>query len=505
MLSDNNSNPFMQQQQQQPQQLVSNTVNSGTFHFPQQPLTQQQLFQQQQLQLQLLQQQQLLEQQQFQQQQQQQQPFCPPQRDTFPLQIPRSPSHTLLRNNPQFHLNRQRDVLSTRTGTTITASPLSPALISPYNPFSPGMSPQLLPHAFVSQQQLQIQALSQQHQPLPTVGFSPSLHPCQQYPSPEFTQLNPSAMSTAAGAVSMGANLKSPRLLPSRRHLVQQAATTRRNSKLGVAVTPQQTMEERKEYVTPPQDAQGMEYMSLDVLPLVDMPSATLSEYTTMYYPSFTTPSPQSSTSSSFNTPQSPRSPPPTPTLNATQESEQITYTIPTTTTDPPTAATTTTYTPMFSDPAAEAHDDDNLDAPADDDDDDDEGDEADDAAQTNDDNGSSSAPATRPRGQRNPKTPHKVSEKRRREQLKTHFDTLIQLLPPMPPTPPPPPPPRPVESTNAPPRRKRVRKTAPVPKPANRIQILHHAMEYVAKMEDQHVEMRHEVERLQVLLAQSG
>ncbi|KAJ3183102.1 hypothetical protein HDU87_007524 [Geranomyces variabilis] len=410
-------------------------------------------------------------------------------RETFPLQINRSPLQ--IKTNPQDHLARQRDVLSIRTGTAITPASVISASMGSYQVISPGASPQSGPQYLSQQQQQQLQAtqlLYQQpaeDQPLPATRFSPSLQPQYQqshYPSPHSEKRSPEISTSPP---PLGKSLKSPRILPSRRGVTPPSKSYRSTGRTGrdaevVAPDSGAQMDVSADYITPPHYPQGVEF-TLDLLNSVDMPLASFSDLPSAYY----------STSSS------PQSPPPTPLqayeLNQTQDvSTEISSSLyaaatpmdflcnPALVTAPPPPVPST----LYGDEDGEGSDEEERN----------EDDGADDAAGGGEGANDEDAKSRRAR---NPKTPHKVSEKRRRELFKTHFDELTALLPPIPDPPPPPPkPPRPVE----PGKRKRTSKP-PVPKPPNRIQMLHHAMDYVQRLEDDHQRALEEVGRLMALL----
>ncbi|KAI8593783.1 hypothetical protein BDZ88DRAFT_403748 [Geranomyces variabilis] len=366
-----------------------------------------------------------------------------------------------------------------------------------YKVISPGASPQTGPQFSSQQQQQQQQQLQApqllyqqpaEDQPLPAAGFSPSLQPQYQqshYPSPD----SPATLKREKRSPDiikspppLGKSLKSPRILPSRRGVTPPSKSYRatgragRDAEVGAPDLGAQ-MDLSTNYITPPHYPQGVEF-TLDGLNSVEMPLASFSDLPSAYYTTST----------------SPQSPPPTPLLPAYESNETLEVS-----TDMSSLYAAATPMDFLCNPAL-------VTAPApilttlygdeDGEGSDEEDRNEDDGADTAGGEGANDEDA-KSRRARNPKTPHKVSEKRRRELFKTHFDELTALLPPLPnPPPPPPKPPRPVE----PGKRKRTPKP-PVPKPPNRIQMLHHAMDYVQRLEDDHQRALEEIGRLMALL----
>ncbi|KAJ3156123.1 hypothetical protein HDU86_004091 [Geranomyces michiganensis] len=364
------------------------------------------------------------------------------------------------------------DPLLRFAGTAISAAPFGST--NSLKGVSPGASPLNGPQYTV--------------QPSSVAGVSPSAHQQQQpshYPSLDasvVSQRESGGSNTLTSPPTLGKSLKSPRIYPSRRGVTPPSKPSRSTGRYeqsadGKFLESGVPMDVSSDYITPPHYPQDIEF-TLDALTTVDMPLASLTDLPSAYYHNST----------------SPQSPPPTPPLPV-YESNQTENML------PDTLSAYAAATPMdflcnpamLSAPAAiPTTFDGDEDGEGSDEEDDENDDDITDAA-----GGEGANDDTKSRRSRNPKTPHKVSEKRRRELFKTHFDELTSLIPPLPnPPPPPPKPPRPVE----PGKRRRTPKP-PVPKPPNRIQMLHHAMDYLQKMEEQHRRDLEEVARLTALL----
>ncbi|KAJ3018902.1 hypothetical protein HKX48_002549 [Thoreauomyces humboldtii] len=365
-------------------------------------------------------------------------------RERFPLEIPRH-AHSPLRSpqatqqqvtQAQYHLTRQRSALSIMTGTGMAP----PQIVSPsvVSPYHM-YSPGIHPDA----QWQQIQ----QHKEL--------AH--QQQRSQSQSQLQHQPQQQAAFP-SVGA---SPSLRP-----FQYPSP---DSVPGALVGSSSLKSPR---LLPSRKQRGSGQAPTGRVANVATPPVRKASYppTTSVTPPYSEMTPTVNATKASSTAGSPQSPPPTPTLYAKTSQPEDEQRM-----DVPRTEVETSPTPT---PTQDGQED---------------GNEEDDGVDAEDG-------AVDAGGNRVPRTPHKVSEKRRRELLKTHFDHLVSLLPP-------PPIVVSVESTPLPTSGRR-RKSATASgasgsakKGPNRIDVLEQTKAYLVDMETHQAGMRAEIDRLRASL----